>query len=74
MVLVREGGREGVKNGITGGALSVVRAQCKRSATIWACGHTRDPYFVILGGHHCCLRVGFDTSSTFGIWHFWIFT
>ena len=49
-------------------------ARCKRSATIWACGPTRDPYFVILGGHHCCLRVGFDTSSTLGVWHFWIFT
>ena len=57
-----------------GGALSAVRVQCKRSATIWACGRTRDPYFVILGGHHCCLRVGIDTSSTLGIWHFWTFT
>ena len=24
-------------------------AQCARSATIWAPGHTRDPYFEILG-------------------------
>ena len=24
-------------------------AQCARSATIWASGHTRDPYFEILG-------------------------
>ena len=48
-------------------------AQCARSATIWVCGRTRDPYFVILGGHHCCLRVGFD-ASTLVIWHFWIFT
>ena len=47
-----------------GGALGAVPAQCKRNPTIWACGCTRDPYFVILGGHHCCLRVGFDTSST----------
>ena len=50
------------------------RTQCKRSATIWVCGRTRDPYLVILGGHHCCFRVGFDASSTLGIWHFWIFT
>ena len=40
--------------------------QCALSATIWACGRPRDPYFVILGGHHWCLRVGFDTSSTLG--------
>ena len=45
-----------------------------RSATIWVCGRTRDPYFVILGGHHSCLRVRLDTSSTLGNWHFWIFT
>ena len=32
-----------------GGALSAVRVQCARSATIWASGHTRDPYFEILG-------------------------
>ena len=32
-----------------GGALSAVRAQCARSATIWASGRTRDPYFEILG-------------------------
>ena len=32
-----------------GGALSTVRAQCGRSATIWASGRTRDPYFEILG-------------------------
>ena len=38
-------------------------AQCKHSATIWACGRTTDPYIVIVGGHHCCLRVDFDTSS-----------
>ena len=24
-------------------------AQCARSATIWASGHTRDPYFEIIG-------------------------
>ena len=56
-----------------GGALSAVRKQCKRNATIWACGGTRDPYFVIPGGYHCCLKVGFDTSSTLGTWHFWVF-
>ena len=33
----------------TGGTLSAVRTQCKCNATIWACGRTRDPYFVILG-------------------------
>ena len=33
----------------TRGALSAVRAQCGRNATIWACSCTRDPYFVILG-------------------------
>ena len=32
-----------------GGALSAVRVQCARSATIWASGRTRDPYFEILG-------------------------
>ena len=36
-----------------GGASSAVRAQCSaqcaRSATIWASGRTRDPYFEILG-------------------------
>ena len=32
-----------------GGALSAVRAQCGRSATIWASSRTGDPYFVILG-------------------------
>ena len=26
-----------------------MRAQSKPSATIWVCGRTRDPYFVILG-------------------------
>ena len=32
----------------SGGASSAVRAQCARSATIWASGRTRDPYFEIL--------------------------
>ena len=32
-----------------GGALSAVRAQCRRSATIWASSCIGDPYFVILG-------------------------
>ena len=31
-----------------GGALSVVLAQCARSATIWAPGRNRNPYFVVL--------------------------
>ena len=33
---------------LIGGALSAVRVQCARSATIWASGRTRDPYFEIL--------------------------
>ena len=55
-----------------GGALSAMRAQCGRSATIWASSRTGDPYFVILGASllplHCC--IGFDACSTWGIWHF----
>ena len=31
------------------GALGASQAQCARSATIWASGRTRDPYFEILG-------------------------
>ena len=31
-----------------GVASSAVRAHCARSATIWASGRTRDPYFEIL--------------------------
>ena len=41
--------QEYAKLGIRGGALSAVRVQCARSATIWASGRTRDPYFEILG-------------------------
>ena len=40
-----------------------VHAQCARSATIWASGRTRDPYFVILGaprGIMVTRSVGFD--------------
>ena len=33
----------------SGGALSAVRVECGRSATIWASSRTGDPYFVILG-------------------------
>ena len=51
-----------------------MRAQCGRSATILASSRTRDPYFVILGGIIVAPNVGFDASSTLGIWHFWIFT
>ena len=29
--------------------LGAPQAQCERSATIWASGRTRDPYFEILG-------------------------
>ena len=56
-----------LNTGHLGGALSAVRTHYGRSATIWACGRTGDRYFVRLGGHHCCLRVGFDTSSTLGM-------
>ena len=35
--------------GCSGGASSAMRAECARSATIWASGRTRDPYFEILG-------------------------
>ena len=59
---------------LLGGALSAVRAQCGRSATIWASSRTGDPYFVILGGIIVAPSVCFDASSTLGIWHFWIFT
>ena len=38
-----------VQNKALGGALSAVRVQCARSATIWVSGRTRDPYFEILG-------------------------
>ena len=34
---------------VYGGALSTVRAQCGRSATIWVSSRIGDPYFVILG-------------------------
>ena len=51
-----------------------MRAQCGRSATIWAPSRTGDPYFGILGGIIVAPSVGFDASSTLGIWHFWIFT
>ena len=30
-------------------SLGAPQAQCARSATIWASGRTRDPYFEILG-------------------------
>ena len=57
-----------------GGALSAVRTQCVRSATIWASSRTGDPYFVILGGIIVAPNVDFDDSSTLGIRHFWTFT
>ena len=31
------------------GTMGAPQAQCTRSATIWASGRTRDPYFEILG-------------------------
>ena len=39
------------------------QAQCARSATIWASGRTRDPYFEILGAPRGIMvtpSVGFD--------------
>ena len=33
---------------LCGGALSAVRVQCARSATIWVSGRSRNPYFVVL--------------------------
>ena len=50
----------------------VKRTARARGATIWASSHTGDPYFVILGGIIVATSVGFDASSTLGIWHFWI--
>ena len=49
------------------GALSALRAQCTRSATIWASGRTGDPCFEIIGASllPCC--VGFDAFSTLRI-------
>ena len=65
----------GGNNRCIGGALSTVHAQCTCSATIWASSRTGDPYFVILGaGIIVAPIVGFDASSTLGMWHFWIFT
>ena len=34
--------------GALGGALSAVHVHCTRSATIWAFGCSRNPYFVVL--------------------------
>ena len=50
-----------------GGALSTVRAQRARAATIWVSGGTGDPCFEIIGASllPCC--VGFDAFSTLGI-------
>ena len=50
-----------------GGALSAVRAQCVRSATIWASGRTGDPCFEIIGASSLPCCVGFDAFSTLGI-------
>ena len=45
-LLVPGSGRH--RGSVLGGALSVVRVQCARSATIWASGRNRNPYFVVL--------------------------
>ena len=50
-----------------GGALSAVRVQCARSATIWASGRTGDPCFEIIGASSLPCYVGFDAFSTLGI-------
>ena len=55
-----------------GGALSAVRAQRAHSATIWAYGRTRDPYFEILGARERIMVTpsgGFARRSTFGSRH-----
>ena len=44
-----------------------VRAQCARSATIWASGRTGDPCFEIIGASSLPCCVGFDAFSTLGI-------
>ena len=48
------------------------QAQCARSATIWASGRTRDPYFEILGAPRGIMVTpsgGFARCSTFGSRH-----
>ena len=55
-----------------GGASSAVRAQCAHSATIWASGCTRDPYFEILGAPRGIMVTpsgGFARCSKFGSRH-----
>ena len=39
----------GMEHGSGGVVQGAPQAQCARSATIWASGRTRDPYFEILG-------------------------
>ena len=39
-------------NPYIGGALSAVHMQCARSATIWACGRSRNPYFVVFWAYN----------------------
>ena len=49
-----------------------LRGSLKRSATIWASGRTRDPYFEILGAPRGIMVTpsgGFARCSTFGSRH-----
>ena len=59
-------------HGAMGGALSAVRVQCARSATIWASSRTRDAYFEILGAPRGIMVTpsgGYARRSTFGSRH-----
>ena len=69
------GGGGGLPRGL-GGSLKrsarAVRAQCARSATIWASGRTRDAYFEILGASRGIMVTpsgGYARRSTFGSRH-----
>ena len=48
-----------------------MRAQCGRSATIWVYWR---PILCDTRGIIVAPSIGFDASSTWGVWHFWIFT
>ena len=68
--------RNQAKNGFSAPSLEHFlgepQAQCVRSATIWASGRTRDPYFEILGAPRGIMVTpsgGFARCSTFGARH-----
>ena len=56
--------------GNKGGALSAVRAQCNYLGV----QPYRRPILCDTRGIIVAPSVGFDACSTWGIWHFWIFT